>query len=431
MRFVIWGCGYRGKIFADMIGKKYIYAFIDKNYELQNKQYQGIPIWSYETYKEKHLNYPIVVSVNADGSEIMKQLCLDGIAGAFSLEKDWFKVTRFLRQIPLETIIREYDLNKPLYIYGCNLLGILIYLKLHEHGYSCRMIIQYNASNEVRLYIENNEYILTAEMEEVKKGSHILFAMPMQDMDMMKCDDVILERYYDVKFRTELYYNPALEKFKDKHLGEKCFVIATGPSLRFDDLERLRQEKIVCFSVNGIFKGFGQTKWRPNYYMLGDPAGTIIWHDDLLSLDVKEKFIADIAWNYTKDEEQDNMNKWHIEWDLETGSNPEFSADFARVSYLGHTIIYEGVLQLAVYMGFKEIYLLGADCCNYQDPKKKHFISNYDSRESASLDINNIILAYQAAKDYADAHGIKIYNATRGGALEIFERVDFDSLFNN
>ena len=38
-------------------------------------------------------------------------------------------------------------------------------------------------------------------------------------------------------------------------------------------------------------------------------------------------------------------------------------------------------------------------------------------------------MAYQAAEKYAEEHGIKIYNATRGGRLEVFERVDFDSLF--
>ena len=40
-----------------------------------------------------------------------------------------------------------------------------------------------------------------------------------------------------------------------------------------------------------------------------------------------------------------------------------------------------------------------------------------------------MISAYKSAKKYADAHGIKIYNATRGGKLEVFERVDFDTLF--
>ena len=37
--------------------------------------------------------------------------------------------------------------------------------------------------------------------------------------------------------------------------------------------------------------------------------------------------------------------------------------------------------------------------------------------------------AYKIAKKYAETHGIKIYNATRGGEMEVFERVDFDSLF--
>ncbi len=33
-----------------------------------------------------------------------------------------------------------------------------------------------------------------------------------------------------------------------------------------------------------------------------------------------------------------------------------------------------------------------------------------------------------AAKNYADSHGIKILNATRGGKLEVFERVNFDEI---
>jgi hypothetical protein len=39
--------------------------------------------------------------------------------------------------------------------------------------------------------------------------------------------------------------------------------------------------------------------------------------------------------------------------------------------------------------------------------------------------------AYEAAERYAKEHGIKIFNATRGGRLETFERVDFDDLFKN
>ena len=37
--------------------------------------------------------------------------------------------------------------------------------------------------------------------------------------------------------------------------------------------------------------------------------------------------------------------------------------------------------------------------------------------------------AYKGAKIYAEKHGITILNATRGGRLEVFDRVDFDNLF--
>lgn len=44
--------------------------------------------------------------------------------------------------------------------------------------------------------------------------------------------------------------------------------------------------------------------------------------------------------------------------------------------------------------------------------------------------VDQVTLAYQSAKQYANQHDFKIYNATRGGKLEIFERVDFNDLFN-
>ena len=39
------------------------------------------------------------------------------------------------------------------------------------------------------------------------------------------------------------------------------------------------------------------------------------------------------------------------------------------------------------------------------------------------------IVAYEEAKRYGDEHGIQIFNATRGGMLEVFPRVNLDSIF--
>jgi hypothetical protein len=71
------------------------------------------------------------------------------------------------------------------------------------------------------------------------------------------------------------------------------------------------------------------------------------------------------------------------------------------------------------------------DNCNYGKKHSGHYVSDYDPEDFNSLlSVDKTTKAYQSAKAYADAHGIKVYNATRGGKLEVFERVDFDSLFD-
>ena len=90
-------------------------------------------------------------------------------------------------------------------------------------------------------------------------------------------------------------------------------------------------------------------------------------------------------------------------------------------------------MQLAAYMGVKEIYLLGVDFTYGGQEKNVEYTHFYGTDKSGNASIGyvkHVALAYQSAKEYADSHGIKIYNATRGGKLEIFERVDFDSLFD-
>ena len=68
-------------------------------------------------------------------------------------------------------------------------------------------------------------------------------------------------------------------------------------------------------------------------------------------------------------------------------------------------------------------------CIKYDE--KNHFIG-YQKDKKVRLNTvypERMQAAYESAREYADAHGIKIYNATRGGELEVFERVNFDCLF--
>lgn len=87
-------------------------------------------------------------------------------------------------------------------------------------------------------------------------------------------------------------------------------------------------------------------------------------------------------------------------------------------------------MTLALYMGFKEIYIIGCDC-NYD--KAAHFCNSKidpkgeeEGRWAHAVDFN--IRGYITMKAYAEKMGARVYNATRGGHLEVFERVEFDSI---
>ena len=60
---------------------------------------------------------------------------------------------------------------------------------------------------------------------------------------------------------------------------------------------------------------------------------------------------------------------------------------------------------------------------------KSYFEGSDDSDQRMAASVWQMNIAYECARKYADMHGIKIYNATRGGNLNVFERVCFDSLF--
>ena len=55
-----------------------------------------------------------------------------------------------------------------------------------------------------------------------------------------------------------------VKKFKNKHLGERCFIVGNGPSLKNTKLDLIKNE--FSFAMNRISMIFDFTEWRPSYY---------------------------------------------------------------------------------------------------------------------------------------------------------------------
>lgn len=230
-----------------------------------------------------------------------------------------------------------------------------------------------------------------------------------------------------------------IKSLKNTKKGKRCFIIGNGPSLTPKDLDKLINED--TFAFNRIYYLFDRTKWRPTYYMCVDA--------DVLEMNAKEISDLDLPCillgKKIRNERRDNvhlicdyapfkLNKWDY-------TTPFVSEDVSRYFCSCYTVTFEA-LQLALYMGYEEIYLLGVDH-NYsvkvspsgkvsRDDSVKDYFEGLYKTDITMMNYEATTAAFQAVLDYCRrTNKARIYNATRGGKLEIFERVSFDKVTVN
>lgn len=241
--------------------------------------------------------------------------------------------------------------------------------------------------------------------------------------------------------RNRRYYKSddsmIMQSLKGKHQEERCFIIGNGPSLTVEDLDKLGNE--ITFASNRIFNIFEKTKWRPTYYLAVDSDFIKYNYETIKNIHSEYIFLSNIYQIPPNDKSKNvvyineyakfPVNKWN-------DTSSFISEDVSKVFSIGYTVTFTAI-QLALYMGFKEIYLLGVDF-NYSvvrdskgRVKKNDNIEDYfDGKKyrSSVLNYNSVLHAYEVANQYCRNHNAKIYNATRYGKLEVFEKVILENV---
>ena len=240
-------------------------------------------------------------------------------------------------------------------------------------------------------------------------------------------------------------YKKLLTNLKNKYSGERCFILGNGPSLNKSDLTLLQDE--YSFAVNGIFYKTRECAYRPTFYMVEDNHVVDDNLKEINSYKCEYKFFP----AQYKDRIIVDENTIFIPADFGFYRKghpfycvPRFSTDVAEVIYAGQSVTIMN-LQMAFYLGFSEVYLIGMDF-SYVIPKSTKIEGeNYTSREDDpnhfhrdyfgkgkkwhDPKLDRVLMNYQKCKDTFEIHGRKIFNATVGGKLELFERINYESLF--
>jgi hypothetical protein len=253
-------------------------------------------------------------------------------------------------------------------------------------------------------------------------------------------------RFSPVRTPSDEGQRDRIRLLHNQFAGQRCFILGNGPSLNRHDLKLLANEQ--SFGVNGIFYKTREMGYRPTFYVVEDSHVIDDNLEAIRAYDTPYQFFLSMY----RDKIPAKENCYFLDADLgfyrsnhPFGGTPRFSRDISECVFAGQSVTYIN-MQIAYYLGFTEIYLIGMDF-TYQKPESlivsgktwqsteddpNHFHPDYFGKGKRWHDpqIEKVALNYENAKRVFERNGRRIMNATIGGQLEVFERVAYNSLFS-
>jgi len=217
-----------------------------------------------------------------------------------------------------------------------------------------------------------------------------------------------------------------IRALRDTYTGQRAFIIGNGPSLRDMDLTPLRNE--ITFGLNRIYLLFPRMGFSTTFLVSVNPLVIEQCANELAAADARKFF----SWG-----PRHHLARTDDITFVRSVSKPEFSSDPSRGVWEGATVTFVA-MQLAYYMGFEEVILIGVDhqfatsgpphaLVTSQGADESHFDPTYFGKgfRWQLPDLATSELAYRLARDAFEADGRRIINATVGGQLEVFPRLSY------
>lgn len=222
-----------------------------------------------------------------------------------------------------------------------------------------------------------------------------------------------------------------IKSFYNKHKNERCVIIGNGPSLNKMDLSFLENE--ITFGLNRIYLLFNKWKFRPTYYASVNPLVLEQSANEILKINAP-KFVSHKGVPFFQNPPKDLMF-------IKSLSQWIFSTDPCHGLCEGWTVTYFA-MQLAYYMGFREVILIGVDHhfttqgspnleVTSTGPDPNHFSADYFGKGTRwhLPDLERSEKSYILAKKAFETENRRILDATVDGKLNIFPKVDYKKYF--
>ena len=229
--------------------------------------------------------------------------------------------------------------------------------------------------------------------------------------------------------------NLRLAEFKNIHRGKRAFIIGNGPSLKQTDLSKLKDE--ITFGMNRVYLAFPDWGFTTTYLCVTNDLVVEQFVDDITALTIP-RFIA---WR--------SHRHFHPQLPLQqlptfiytSYTGPRFTGDVRRRVWEGATVT-NLALQIAFHLGIEQAILIGVDH-NFSTQGKpnttvvsqgddpNHFHTGYCGKgfRWQLPDLETSERAYRMARSTYEGAGRQVLDATVGGKLAVFPKVDYNSLW--
>ena len=254
-----------------------------------------------------------------------------------------------------------------------------------------------------------------------------------------------------LKYRGVLAKNIALKNYAVKQQS-RCFILCNGPSVKQQDLLSLKNETVISVASGYLHGQYSAIK--PRFHCVPQITYEVMTESDVVTWFKEMDAHLGEAKLILSDTEYDLVQRHQLFKNREVyylNMGRTFKASEIKMFDLtnmlpGAASVPIMCLMVAMYMGYKKIYLLGTEHDSFKkneyhyafEPKAMHGkdLSVKESGELKGLIYDTLKAStwlweqYRAIKEIAASNQVEIYNATFGGALDEFDRVDLEQLFD-
>ncbi len=213
---------------------------------------------------------------------------------------------------------------------------------------------------------------------------------------------------------------------KEKYNGKRCFVIGSSPSLNLLDLTKLNNEFV--FTVNRGYMLKEKGLLHSSFHVISD---TNTFKDNNSKFEQLENF-SDKIFCYAGMQPPIKMDTYYFDY-IQYQLNKECSFQNNLLKPLiGYQSVIHFAIQIAYYLGFEDIYLLGVDLDFAKN--KGHIYKETDEETQRQLEhsikeAQTMLYGIKKCGEFLKGAGVNLLNASPSGIVDSIERVKYETLF--